>query len=431
MATTTDAAAGAGVVENDTIVGTRESRLSNGIRVVTETMADVRSVALGVWVGVGARDEPDELSGASHFLEHLVFKGTPTRSAREIAEVIEAVGGDMNAHTSRESTAYYTRLPAKDVDLGIDVMGDVLTQPSFRPSEVDSERRVILEELLMHLDMPDSMVHTLMSEALFPGHPLGREVAGTKETVEVISRDQIAEFFAHWYRARNMAVVAAGNLDHDRMVDAFEGSLGGLDEGERPVREAPSPESQPLVVQGSDIEQVHVELGWRGIDHYDDDRYALSVLNQVIGGGMASRLFQQVREERGLCYTVYSWASTSQDAGSAGIYAATNPSRLRELLGVLDDEIAKLLAGGVTEAELSLAQGCLDGSLVLGLESSEARMERLGWALSHRDEVVPIDEELARIHAITVDDCARVAERVFGGPRTLAVIGPVSESDIN
>lgn len=424
--------AGGGVAENEPIVSTRESRLSNGIRVVTETMTDVRSVALGVWVGVGARDEPDELSGASHFLEHLLFKGTPTRTARQIAEAIEAVGGDMNAHTGRESTAYYTRLPAKDLDLGLDVMGDVLTQPSFRPHEVDSERRVILEELLMHLDMPDSMVHTLMSEALFPDHPLGREVAGTKETVEVISRDQIAAFFEQWYRASNMSVVAAGNLDHDHLVDAFEASLGGLEPGERPERHAPTAASVSApMVQGSDIEQAHVELGWRGIDHDDSDRYALSVLNQVIGGGMSSRLFQQVREERGLCYTVYSWASTSQDAGSAGIYAATNPSRLRELLGVLDDEIAKLLAGGVTEAELTLAQGCLDGSMVLGLESSEARMERLGWALSHRDEVVPIDEELARIQAVTVDDCARVAERVFGGPRTLAVIGPVSESDLS
>lgn len=408
----------------------RETRLSNGIRVVTERMTEVRSVALGVWVGVGARDEPDELSGASHFLEHLVFKGTPTRSAREIAEVIEAVGGDMNAHTGRESTAYYTRLPSDHVGLGLDIMGDVLTHPSFRPPDVDSERRVILEELLMHLDMPDSMVHTVLSEALFPGHPLGREVAGTRETVEVLDRSQIAEFFDRWYRSRNMVVVAAGNLDHDRLADEFERTFGALEQGERPARQAPSDEVAPPVVRESDIEQAHIELGWRGLSHFDDDRYALSVLNQVIGGGMSSRLFQSVREERGLCYTVYSWASTSQDAGSAGIYSATNPSRLDELLAVLDDEIAKLLAGGVTEAELTLAQGCLDGSLVLGLESSEARMERLGWALSHRDEVVPVDDELARLRAVTVDDCARVAERVFGGPRTMAVIGPVSGSDI-
>ena len=408
----------------------RETRLSNGIRVVTERMPEVRSVTLGVWVGVGARDEPIELSGASHFLEHLVFKGTPRRSAREIAEVIEAVGGDMNAHTGRESTAYYTRLPAEQVGLAVEIMGDVLTEPSFRPNEVDSERRVILEEILMHLDMPDSMVHTLLSEALFPDHPLGREVAGTRETVEVLTRDQIADFFAGWYTSDNMVVVAAGNIDHDELAAGLEGSLGTVGPGEKPVRLAPLVVPKPSIVRTSDIEQAHIELGWRGFDHHDHDRYALSVLNQIIGGGMSSRLFQEVREERGLCYTVYSWASTAYDAGSAGVYAATNPKRLPELLDVLDDEINKLLAGGVTQAELELAQGCLDGSLVLGLESSEARMERLGWSLVHRDVVLPIDDELARLQAVTVDDCARVAERIFAGPRSMAVIGPVDASDL-
>jgi len=391
-------------------------------------MPAVRSVTLGVWVGVGARDEPDELSGASHFLEHLVFKGTPNRTAREIAEVIEAVGGDMNAHTSRESTAYYTRLPSEHYALGLDILGDVLTQPSFRPSEVESERRVILEEILMHLDMPDSMVHTLLSEALFPHHPLGREVAGTKETVEVLTRDQIAGFFDGWYSSRSMAVVAAGALDHAVLVDELERSLGKVAYGPRPERYGPTEPVGPPVVRTSDIEQAHVELGWRGLDHFDDDRWALSVLNQIVGGGMSSRLFQQVREERGLCYTVYSWASTAADAGSAGIYAATNPARLPELLEVLDQEMTQLLAGGVTQAELDLAQGCLDGSLLLGLESSEARMERLGWSLVHRDEVVPLDVELERLRAVTVDDCARVAERIFGSPRTMAVIGPVDAS---
>jgi predicted Zn-dependent peptidase len=408
----------------------QETRLSNGIRVVTERMPEVRSVTLGVWVGVGARDEPMELSGASHFLEHLVFKGTPRRTAREIAEEIEAVGGDMNAHTGRESTAYYTRLPSEHLGLALEIMGDVLTEPSFRLNEVDSERRVILEEILMHLDMPDSMVHTLLSEALYPDHPLGREVAGTRETVEVITRDEIADFFAEWYRAENMAVVAAGNLDHDELAAGLESSLGTVPAGPKPVRLAPLVVPRPTVVRTSDIEQAHVEIGWRGFDHHDYDRYALSVLNQIIGGGMSSRLFQEVREERGLCYTVYSWASTAYDAGSAGIYAATNPKRLPELLDVIDDEINKLLAGGVTQAELDLAQGCLDGSLVLGLESSEARMERLGWSLVHRDAVLPIDEELARLNAVTIDDCARVAERIFAGPRSMAVIGPLDESDL-
>jgi len=288
----------------------RETRLGNGIRIVTERMPEARSVSLGVWVGVGGRDEPAELAGASHFLEHLVFKGTSTRSARQIAEAVDAVGGEMNAFTNREHTAYYTRLPAAQADLGFAILGDVLTDPAFRPPEVEAERHVILEEILMNLDVPEDHVHTLLAEALFPGHPLGREVLGTRETVEAASRDEIADFFAHWYRPRNLVVVAAGHLDHDRVVDALGPTLGAQDGGERPVRERPADAVEPRAVLDDPTEQAHVAMGWRAVDHFDDDRYALMVANQVLGGGMSSRLFQQVREERGLCYSVYSWAST-------------------------------------------------------------------------------------------------------------------------
>jgi predicted Zn-dependent peptidase len=406
----------------------RETRLANGIRLVTERMPEARSVSLGIWVGVGGRDEPDELAGASHFLEHLLFKGTSTRSARQIAEDVDAVGGEMNAFTNREHTAYYTRLPAARVGLGVDILGDVITDPAFRPHEVDAERHVILEEILMNLDMPEDHVHTLLAEALFPGHPLGREVLGTRETVEAASRDQIADFFAHWYLPRNLVVVAAGDLDHDSMADAFAGSLGGLDGGERPERHLPDVDVEPRVVLDDPTEQVHIAMGWRGVDHHDDDRYALMVANQILGGGMSSRLFQQVREERGLCYSVYSWASTYADAGSAGIYAGTAPARVGELLSVVDDEVAKLVASGVTEGELAVAKGFIEGSLVLGLEDSGSRMARLGRSLMARDEIVTVDDQLARIRSVTADDVAAVASRVFGSPRALAIVGHVDES---
>jgi predicted Zn-dependent peptidase len=209
----------------------RETRLANGIRLVTERMPEARSVSLGVWVGVGGRDEPGELAGASHFLEHLLFKGTTTRSARQIAEAVDAVGGEMNAFTNREHTAYYTRLPAACVDLGVEILGDVLTDPAFRPHEVEAERHVILEEILMNLDIPEDHVHTLLAEALFPGHPLGREVLGTRATVEAATRDQIADFFGRWYLPRNLVVVAAGAVDHERLADAFSGSLGRVSGG--------------------------------------------------------------------------------------------------------------------------------------------------------------------------------------------------------
>ncbi|MGH9235797.1 MAG: M16 family metallopeptidase [Acidimicrobiales bacterium] len=406
----------------------RETRLANGIRLVTERMPEARSVSLGVWVGVGGRDEPDELAGASHFLEHLLFKGTTTRSARQIAEAVDAVGGEMNAFTNREHTAYYTRLPAACVDLGIEILGDVLTDPAFRPHEVEAERQVILEEILMNLDIPEDHVHTLLAEALFPGHPLGREVLGTRETVEAATRDEIADFFGRWYLPRNLVVVAAGDVDHDHLADAFAGSLGRVSGGERPVRAMPGVDVEPRVVLDDPTEQVHLAMGWRAVDHFDDDRYALSVANQILGGGMSSRLFQQIREERGLCYSVYSWASTYNDAGSAGVYAGTAPTRVAELLSVIDDEVAKLVASGVTEGELAVAKGYIEGSLVLGLEDSGSRMARIGRSLMARDQVVPVDEQIARIRAVTADDVAAVAARVYDSPRALAVVGHVDDA---
>ncbi|HEX5946380.1 MAG TPA: pitrilysin family protein [Acidimicrobiales bacterium] len=406
----------------------RETRLANGLRLVTERMPEARSVSLGVWVGVGGRDEPEALSGASHFLEHLLFKGTSTRSARQIAEDIDAVGGEMNAFTNREHTAYYTRLPAARAQLGVDILGDVLTDPALRPNEVDAERHVILEEILMNLDMPEDHVHTLLAEALFPGHPLGREVLGSRETVEAASRDPIAAFFERWYRPRNLVVVAAGDLDHDETVEAFAGTLGRLEGGERPVRDLPGVDVEPRVVLDDPTEQVHLAMGWRGVDHDDDDRYALMVANQILGGGMSSRLFQQVREERGLCYSVYSWASTYADAGSAGIYAGTAPARVGELLTVVDDEVAKLVAAGVTENELAVAKGYIEGSLLLGLEDSASRMARLGRSLMARDEIIPGEDQLARIRAVTADDVASVSARVFGSPRAMAIVGHVDDA---
>jgi predicted Zn-dependent peptidase len=425
-------AGGAGVAEpvtgSTTDEDVRDVRLANGIRIVTERMPEARSVTVGVWVGVGGRDEPAPLAGASHFLEHLLFKGTATRSARQIAEAIDAVGGEMNAFTSREHTAYYTRLPAARADLGLAILGDVVSDPAFRPHEVDAERQVILEEILMNLDMPEDHVHTLLAEAMFPGHPLGREVLGDKDTVEAITRDQIDEFFRHWYRPRNLVVTAAGALDHDGIAAAFGSALAAPAGGTPPVRMPPSTPPEPVVLDADATEQAHVAMGWWGVDNNDDDRYALTVANQVLGGGMSSRLFQEVREERGLCYSVYSWASTYADAGTAGVYAGTAPARVGELLKVVEDEVGKIAASGVTDSELAVAKGFIEGSLVLGLEDSGSRMARLGRSLMARDEIVPLDDQLTRIRAVTCEDVARVASRVFGGQRTLAVIGPVDES---
>ncbi|HYF46920.1 MAG TPA: pitrilysin family protein [Acidimicrobiales bacterium] len=405
--------------------------LDNGIRVVTERMESVRSVTTGFWVGVGARDEADELSGASHFLEHLLFKGTEQRTAREIAESVDAVGGEMNAFTTKEYTAYYTRLPATELAFGLDLLCDVVSAPAFRPGEIDAERQVILEEILMNEDTPDDRVHTLLFEALFPGHPLGREVLGTPETIEAMAREAIADFHGEHYRPTNLVVAAAGDLHHDAVVEQVAERYPDGAAGEAPVRGAPTGSRQPVAVQTRSTEQVHLALGWPGVDHHDDDRYALGVANHVLGGGTASRLFQEVREERGLAYAVFSSASSFADSGAVTVYAGTAPSRVTETLQVIRGVVGDLVATGPTDQEVDVAKGYLEGSLVIGLEDSGSRMGRLGSNLVIRGEVPPLDEQIERIRAVERDDLRRVIGRVFDEPPTLAAVGPISGSDLD
>ncbi len=424
------AAAAAGAEPNphltDLDPGVEQTELPNGLRIVTETMPEARSVSLGAWVRVGGRDEPAELSGASHFLEHLLFKGTEHRTARQIAEAIDCVGGEMNAFTAREHTAYYARLPHAQAALGIEILGDVLTAPALRAHEVEAERQVIVEEILMNLDDPDDRVHTLLSKAVFDGHPLGREVLGEMATVEAISRDDIAAFFDRWYRPATMVIAAAGRLDHDDIVASVAESLGDRTGGELPERSGPPPAGEVVLVEEDDTEQAHLCLGWRSLDAGDEDRWALAVANQILGGGMASRLFQEVREERGLAYSVYSHPTSFQDSGYLTVYCGTGPQRAREALGVIGDVLAGVLADGVTAQELQVAAGYLEGSMLLGLEDSGGRMGRLGRSLMQRDTITTIDEHVSRIRAVTVHDVARVLHRVLEGPRTLAAVGPFS-----
>jgi predicted Zn-dependent peptidase len=406
------------------------STFDHGLRVVTERMDHVRSVALGVWVGVGGRDEPAPLSGASHFLEHLLFKGSPTRDARAIALAVDAAGGEMNAFTAREYTAYYLRLPAEQLDFGLDLLADVLTAPAFRPDEVESERQVILEELLMNEDDPDDRVHSGLLEALFPDHPLGREVLGSRESIAAISRDEIAGFHADRYRPTNLVAAAAGAVDHDRVVARLGDRLGALGGGTRPDRIAPAAASVPLSLLRRDTEQAHLALGWRGLDHHDDDRHALVVANQVLGGGMSSRLFHEIREKRGLVYGIWSSPSSYSDTGLVSIGTGTAPSRADEVLGLVHDEVRRLVDDGITEEELRVAQGSLAGSMVLGLEDPGSRLGRIASSETVLGEVIPVAEHLRRIEAVTLDDVARVVRRVFTGPRTLSAVGPFSEADL-
>jgi len=409
--------------------GITETTLPSGVRVVTERMPEATSVTVGVWVGVGSRDEPDEQAGVSHFLEHLLFKGTPERSARSIAVAVDAVGGEMNAFTTREHTAYYTRLPAGQLAFGLDLLTDVVASPAFRAADIEAEREVILEEILLNEDMPDDLVMNVLYESVFPQHPLGRETLGTEASIEAMSREEIAAFHAEHYRPANLVVAAAGALDHDEVVDGVASFLDGVDPGVRPVRSTPSSAIEPLAVVRRPTEQAHVALGWRGL-HYDEpDRNALYVANHVLGGGMSSRLFQEIREERGLAYTVFSSPSLYTDCGSLVVYAGTGPARVAELLDVIDDVVHGLLERGITAEEHDVALGYLDGSLLLGLEDSGSRMARIGGSELQRGEVIPIEEHRRRIRAVTADDVQRVVQRVFAGSRSLAVVGPFDDDD--
>ncbi|MBV9039418.1 MAG: insulinase family protein [Acidimicrobiia bacterium] len=406
------------------------STLGNGIRLVTERMPDVRSVALGFWVDVGSRDESPEMAGVSHFLEHLLFKGTEQRSARQIAEAIEAVGGEMNAFTTKEYTAFYTRLLDDDIDLGLDILCDILTVPAFRPDEVESERQVILEEILMHEDEPSELVHDLFTEALFPDHPLGREVLGSAETISALNRDAIAGHFLAHYRPPNLVLAAAGNLHHDELVAGLEQRMSPVP-GRRPIREGPdlaAPRTQ--VVDTRPTEQANVIVGMRGLSRGDEDRFAFSVLNQILGGGMSSRLFQEIREQRGLVYSVYSYRSAYLESGALAVYAGTAPSRTPEVLQLIGEELDRMLQDGVTDYELALAKGHLKGSLALALEDSGSRMNRIGRSELVHGEVLTVSDLVARTDAVTRDDVQRVAERVLGNERIVALVGPFEEDAV-
>ncbi|HVC25041.1 MAG TPA: pitrilysin family protein [Acidimicrobiales bacterium] len=409
----------------------RVAELDCGIRLVTEKMPGVRSVCTGFWVGTGSRDETPTQAGISHFLEHLLFKGTAARSARSIAEDIDAVGGDMNAFTTKEYTTFYVRTLAEDLDLGLDILCDILWDPALRPDEVDAERQVILEEVLMHLDEPADVVQERFGEALFPGHPLGREVLGVPEVITGVSVPEIRSFFDEHYRPANMVVAVAGDVDHERVAAGIEARFAGAALGGPPSRTAPDEDIRALDVLSRDTEQAHLVVGVRGPDRRSPERFALSLLNHSLGGGISSRLFQKIREERGLAYSVVSDRIAFADAGALAVSVGTAPERAREVLRLVLGELDDLAASGVSMHELELAKSHLRADTILSLEDSGARMSRIGASLLLHGEVLTVEEVTANIEAVTLDEVAEIASRVLGGPRVLAVVGPFSSDEFS
>ncbi|MFE5873361.1 M16 family metallopeptidase, partial [Streptomyces roseifaciens] len=417
-------------------IGTvRRTTLPGGLRIVTETLPSVRSATFGIWANVGSRDETPALNGATHYLEHLLFKGTAKRSALDISSAIDAVGGEMNAFTAKEYTCYYARVLDTDLPLAIDVVCDMLTGSLIDAADVDAERGVILEEIAMTEDDPGDCVHDLFAHTMLGDTPLGRPVLGTVDTINALTRDQIARFYKKHYDPTRLVVAAAGNVDHAKVVRqvraAFDraGALSRTDatpvdprSGARTIRTAGRVE-----VLGRKTEQAHVVLGMPGLARTDDRRWALGVLNTALGGGMSSRLFQEVREKRGLAYSVYSYTSGYADCGLFGVYAGCRPSQVHDVLKICRDELDKVASEGLPDEEISRAVGQLAGSTVLGLEDTGALMNRIGKSELCWGDQMSVDDMLARIAAVTPDEVREVARDVLGQRPSLSVIGPLKD----
>jgi predicted Zn-dependent peptidase len=412
----------------------RRGVLPGGVRVLTEAMPGLRSATFGCWVGVGSRDEADGRHGSTHFLEHLLFKGTGRRTAMEIASAFDAVGGEANAVTGKEHTAYYARVLDEDLPMAVDVLCDMVSSAMLDPTDVENERGVILEELAMSDDDPTDVVHERFIEAALGDLPLGRPVVGTPQAIAAIGRDQVVDHYRTHYRAGTLVVTAAGGVDHDAVCAMVAEQLG-CSGWPLPVDAVPAPRrpraegatgagAGRVLVVPRQTEQAHVVLGSTGLTATDPDRYVMTVLNGVLGSGMSSRLFQEVREKRGLAYLVFSFASGYSDSGYFGLYAGCAPGKVDDVLALLRSELERLASDGVGEEELARVHGQICGGLVLGLENTGSRMSRLGKAELVHGEFIELGESLARVRAVTAEQVQQLAVNLASRPRSLAVVGP-------
>jgi predicted Zn-dependent peptidase len=400
------------------------SRLANGLTVATDRMESVETVSVGVYVDVGTRHEEAETNGVAHILEHMAFKGTTTRTARDIAEQIDAVGGQMNAHTGREQTAYYVKLLKGDLELGVDIIADILLNSVFSPDELERERGVILQELGQVEDTPDDVIFDRFGEIAYPGQAVGRPVLGTAEIIATLPRQALVDFRARFYGATRMVLCAAGRVDHGELVRLAERRFVSLAHSAGDAIE-PARWEGGEYRKKDDLEQIHMTLGFPGVSYTDEDYWAANMLATILGGGMSSRLFQEVRERRGLCYAISAWSASLVDGGSFGIYTGTGPDAVVELVPVLTEELRR--AGEAAPAdEIARARAQIRAGTLMGLESTSARMDALGSQILIYGRPLPPEEIVARVEAVDAAHIARVARRLFAGQPSLAAIGPIA-----
>jgi predicted Zn-dependent peptidase len=415
----------------------RRTVLPSGVRVLTETVPGAQSASVSFAVAVGSRDEVDGHHGSTHFLEHLLFKGTKTRTALDIAVAFDSVGGASNASTGKEHTSYYARVQDKAIPVAVQVIADMLTSSVIDPVEFENERTVILEELAMNDDDPQDVAHERFFEAVLGDHELGRPIGGTPETIKAVTRDAVWQHYQNNYRPEDLVITAAGGVDHDGLLALVEENLeiAGWDKNlkakPRSWRSQAAVVIEPTVsvnVINRPIAQANIILGSLGLVAGDERRYAMAILNTVLGGGMSSRLFQEIREKRGLAYSVYSFNQGYSDAAAFGLYAGCSPQKATEVIKLMIEELGKVAAAGITEAELALAKGNISGGLALKFESTQARMSRLSGAELTAGEFIDLDESLSRYSAVQLSDVQALAKLMFEAPKSFVAVGEIKQS---
>ena len=401
--------------------------LPNGLRILTERMPHVRSVSIGVWLARGSRHEPSAQSGIAHFVEHMLFKGTATRSAEDIAQEIDSIGGQMDAFTAKEYASYYIKVLDEHLPLAVDVLSDIVRHPAFTKEDIEREKKVVLEEIKMVEDTPDDLVHELFTENFWRDHPLGRPILGTKDTVESLSSEGLRRYFTNAYTAPNLIVAAVGNVTHEQVRELVLRAFEGLPVTSAPLDEVPPSVSPMVIIRNKELEQSHVCLGTSGYRQDHEDRYSSYVLNTILGGSMSSRLFQNVREKRGLAYAVFSGLSAYRDAGTMTIYAGCANHAVEELIDVVIAELRRMKDEPLPEQELQRAKDHLKGSLMLNLESTSSRMSHLARQEIYFDRQFGLDETLEGVERVTWADVQRVARDLFAdGGLAATVLGAVN-----
>jgi len=386
--------------------------LPNGVRILTEEIDHVRSVAVGIWVGTGSRNEAEGYEGISHFIEHMFFKGTKNRTAHDLVESLESVGGQLNAFTTKELTCYFAKVLDENIHLAIDVLSDMFFNSLFDANEMEKEKNVIIEEIKMYQDTPDELIHDLFSQHIWDGHPLGRPVLGIEDSVRNLNYQKIDHYLTSRYTPEKTVIAVAGKIKHDEIID----SLSVFGDFQRKTENGVNENPQASVVRkaiNKDTEQMHVIVGVPGLGQEDDDIYAMHIINNYLGGGLSSRLFQEIREKRGLAYSVYSYHSAYADTGLFAVYAGTSPNKTKEVIECILHEMNKVKEKGITEKELSKTKAQIKGNLLLGLESVSSRMSRLGKSEISFGRVITAEEAVEKLEKVTIEDIQRVMNRLW------------------